>query len=57
MGTIPIADNDRSETAGECGICEGRFTTYDARCICGIKSRIAMAKAAFNRKKTFHQQI
>jgi hypothetical protein len=28
----------------------------DARCKHEIKSRIAMAKAAFN-KKTFHQQI
>jgi hypothetical protein len=28
----------------------------DAKCTSEIKSRIAMAKAAFN-KKTFHQQI
>jgi hypothetical protein len=26
--------------------------TNDARCTCEIKSRIAMAKAAFNKKKT-----
>jgi hypothetical protein len=26
--------------------------THDARCTCEIKSRIAMAKAAFNEKKT-----
>ena len=26
--------------------------TYDGRCTCEIKSRIAMAKAAFNKKKT-----
>jgi hypothetical protein len=29
----------------------------DARCAFRIKSGIAMEKAAFNRKKTFHQQI
>ena len=28
----------------------------EARCTCEIKSRIAMAQAAFNRQKTFHQQ-
>jgi hypothetical protein len=27
-------------------------TNNDARCICEIKSRIAMAKAAFNKKKS-----
>jgi hypothetical protein len=31
--------------------------TNDARCTRGITSRIAMAKASFNEKKTFHQQI
>jgi hypothetical protein len=31
--------------------------TIDARCTCEIKSRIAMAKAAFNKKKTVHQQF
>ena len=29
----------------------------DARCIREIKSKIAMAKAAFNKNKTFHRQI
>jgi hypothetical protein len=29
----------------------------DARCIWEIKCSIAMAKAAFNNKKTMHQQI
>jgi hypothetical protein len=29
----------------------GSMVTYDARCKCEIKSRIAMAKAAFNKKK------
>jgi hypothetical protein len=31
----------------------GRLITSDARCTREIKDRIAMAKAAFNRKKTF----
>jgi hypothetical protein len=34
----------------------GSRITNDARCTRQIKSRIAMAKAAFNKKKTFHQQ-
>jgi hypothetical protein len=29
----------------------------DARCTREIKSKIGMAKAAFNKKKTFHMQI
>jgi hypothetical protein len=29
----------------------GSMITNDARCTCKIKSRIAMAKAAFNKKK------
>jgi hypothetical protein len=29
----------------------------DVRCTREIKFRIAMTKAAFNKKKTFHQQI
>jgi hypothetical protein len=29
----------------------GRMLTNDGRCACEIKSRIAMAKAAFNKKK------
>jgi hypothetical protein len=31
--------------------------TNNARCTREIKSRIAMGKATFNRKKTFHQKI
>jgi len=31
--------------------------TNDARCTCETKPRTAMAKAAFSKKKTFHQQI
>jgi len=30
--------------------------TYDARCTCEIKSRIAVTKPAFNKKKALHQQ-
>ena len=36
----------------------GCMLTEDWRCTCEIKSRIAMAKAAFNNKKNlFYQQI
>ena len=36
----------------ECFKYLGRILTNDGRCTCEIKSRIAMAKAAFNKKKT-----
>ena len=32
--------------------CLGSMLTNDGRCTCEIKSRIAMAKAAFSKKKT-----
>ena len=35
----------------ECFKYLGSFLTNDGRCTCEIKSRIAMAKAAFNKKK------
>ena len=36
----------------------GSMLTDDGRCTCEIKSRIVMAKAAFNKKKNFfYQQI
>ena len=35
----------------------GSILTDDGRCTCEIKSRIAMEKAAFNKKKTFYQHI
>ena len=41
----------------ECFKYLGNVLTNDGRCTCEIKSRIAMAKAAFNKKKTFYQQI
>jgi hypothetical protein len=31
----------------------GSMLTNDGRCICEIKSRIAMAKATFNKKRVF----
>ena len=31
----------------------GSILTSDGRCTCEIKCRIAMAKAAFNKKRTF----
>jgi hypothetical protein len=37
--------------------CLGSMIPDYARCIHETKSRIAMAKAAFNKKKTFFQQI
>ena len=36
----------------ECFKYLGSMLTNDGRCTCEIKSRIAMAKAAFNKKKT-----
>jgi hypothetical protein len=37
--------------------CFGCMITNDGRSTREIKSRIAMAKGTFNKKKTFHQQI
>ena len=37
----------------ECFKYLGSMLTNDGRCTCEIKSRIAMAKTAFNKKKTF----
>ena len=40
-----------------CFIYLGGILTNDRRCMCEIKSKIAMAKAAFNKMKTpFYQQ-
>jgi len=36
----------------ECSKYLGNMLTNDGRCTCEIKSRISMAKAAFNKKKT-----
>jgi hypothetical protein len=35
----------------------GSMITYDARCTCEIKSTIAMAKAAFNKKTLFTSKL
>jgi len=35
----------------------GNLITNDSRCTREIKSTIAMAKATFNKKVSFHQQI
>jgi hypothetical protein len=53
--TIPITDYDRSETTGDVEYfnCLNSIITNNARCTREIKSRIAMAKAAFNRKIFF----
>ena len=37
----------------ECSKYFGSMLTNGGRCTCEIKSRIAMAKAAFHKKKTF----
>jgi len=41
----------------ECFEYLGSMLTNDGRCTCEIKCRTAMTKAAFNKKKTFYQQI
>ena len=40
----------------KCSKCLGSMITDDGRCTCEIKSRIAMAKAAFNKKKNIFYQ-
>ena len=50
--TIPSNNYDRPKTTGECGIFLGSMLTNDGRCTCEIKSRIAIANTAFNKKKT-----
>ena len=48
--TIMIDQNQLENV--ECFKYLGSLLTNDGRCTCEIKSRIAMAKAAFNKKKT-----
>jgi hypothetical protein len=45
-----IIDQNQAESL-ECFNYLGNLITNDARCIPGIKSKIAMTKAAFNKKK------
>jgi hypothetical protein len=51
---IPNADYKTSKTTADCGIFQllRSMMTNDAICTCEIKSRITMAKAAFNKKQT-----
>jgi len=37
--------------------CLGNMIMSDGRCTCESKSSIGIAKAAFNKNNTFHQQI
>ena len=51
---FPVKNYDRPKTTTECGIFFkylGSMLTNDGRCKCEIKSRIAMAKAAFNKSR------
>ena len=57
--TIASKNYDRPETTGECESFKylGSILTNDGRCTCEIKCRIAMAKAAFNKKRTLFTSI
>ena len=46
-----ITNNNTAENV-ECFKYLGSMSTYDRRCTCEIKSKIAMEKAAFNKRKT-----
>ena len=48
--SLQIMIDEQLENVG-CFNCMGNLTTNDARCTRDIKCRIAIAKAAFNRKK------
>jgi hypothetical protein len=52
----PLHGTDYTETAGVCGIHQllNSMITYGVRCTCKIKSRIVVARAAFNKKKAHH---
>jgi hypothetical protein len=52
--TIPITDYGRSKTTRECGIFRdlSSFIRNNTRSASDIKSRIAVAKAAFNKPKS-----
>ena len=55
MTTIPSNNYDRPKQLEnvKCFKYLGSMLTEDGRCTCEIKSRIAMAKAAFHKKKNF----
>jgi hypothetical protein len=50
------ADKEPVENVEELNLLGSRITN-DARCTREIKARIAMPKAAFNKKNSLHQQI
>jgi hypothetical protein len=55
---VTITIGQKQQENVECFKYLGSILTKDGRCTCEIKSGIAMAKAAFNKKKTFfYQQI
>jgi hypothetical protein len=54
---IQIMIDQRQPENVNCFSYLGSVITDDARCTREIKSRVATAKAAFNKKKTLHQQI
>jgi hypothetical protein len=51
-----MIDQKQLENVEYCNFLGSIINNY-ARCTRDIKSRITMAKAAFNKKKTFHHQI
>ena len=58
--TIPSKNYHRPKTTGECGnfyIYLGSILTNDGRRTCEIKCRIAMAKTAFNKKRTVFTSV
>ena len=50
--TVTIMIDQKQLENVECFKYLGSILTNDGRCTCEIKSRIAMAKASFNKKKT-----
>ena len=50
--TVTIMLGQKQLENVECFKYLGSILTNDGRCTCEIKSKIAMAKAAFNKKKT-----
>jgi hypothetical protein len=49
--TVTITIDQKQLENVKCFKCLGSMLTDDGRCTCEIKSRIAMTKAAFNKKK------
>ena len=55
--TVTIMIDQKQLENVECFKYLDSVLTNDGRCTCEIKSRITMAKAAFNKKKTLYQRI